>query len=335
MVDDGSGNGISIPSMLIGMKDGQTIKDFLEDDEGKHNNPSVALMASFDISHPDDRVEWDFWYTSSNKKALEFLKSYHEYNQKLGDKTLFTPHYFFWSCEQCDRQTKREDCFGDGKYCSLDQENHGISGQDIMYENLRQKCLFDRLTKENKVDNWWEYIGKVHAHCYDGITKECSKQVHDKLDMDFEKTQDCVDASFSKNDHTTSLNYILEDEVTYMKKYGPNFFPAAVINNVTYRGSLTPSNFFEAVCQGFKNKPGQCSTKSTHLTIIEGINTSTLVVIILVLVLVNVGIIVLYKKYAKKEMDQKIEMHINSAVSQYFAIQDKSSDSRVVTPYVD
>lgn len=56
----------------------------------------------------------------------------------------------------------------------------------------------------------------------------------------------------------------------------------------------------------------------------DGINTSTLLVIIVVLVVINVAIIVLYKRYAKKEMDKKIEMHINSAVSQYFALQDKS-----------
>lgn len=40
-----------------------------------------------------------------------------------------------------------------------------------------------------------------------------------------------------------------------MIKYGPNFFPAAVINNVTYKGALDPNNFFESICEGFKDKP--------------------------------------------------------------------------------
>ena len=52
------------------------------------------------------------------------------------------------------------------------------------------------------------------------------------------------------------------------------------------------------------------------------------------LVIVNVGIIVCYKRYAKKEMDDKIEVHINSAVSQYFALQDKSSTDRTTRPLV-
>lgn len=100
MVDDGSGNGISIPAMLISYQHGSYIKNALEDADGNHTNPAVALMASFDMKHPDNRVEWDFWYTSSNNKAYEFLIGYHELHQKLGSKTLFTPHFSFWSCEQ-------------------------------------------------------------------------------------------------------------------------------------------------------------------------------------------------------------------------------------------
>ena len=68
------------------------------------------------MKHPDNRVEWDFWYTSSNNKAYEFLKGYHEFQQKLGSKTLFTPHFFFWSCTECDDNIIETDCFSKGKY---------------------------------------------------------------------------------------------------------------------------------------------------------------------------------------------------------------------------
>lgn len=116
MVDDGSGNGINIPSILISKKDGEIILDELKEDNGNHTNPRVALMATFTIEHPDNRVEWDFWYTSSSAKALDFLKGYREYHEKLGSKTLFTPHFSFWTCQDCDRKTKQNDCFGNGKY---------------------------------------------------------------------------------------------------------------------------------------------------------------------------------------------------------------------------
>lgn len=116
MVDDGSGNGIRIPSILISKKDGEIILEFLEDEDKTHTNPSVSLMASFDIQHPDNRVEWDFWYTSSSAKAYEFLKGYRELHKKLGEQTLFTPHFSFWSCKDCDQSTKSRDCFANGKY---------------------------------------------------------------------------------------------------------------------------------------------------------------------------------------------------------------------------
>jgi hypothetical protein len=44
LVDDGNGAGIRIPSMLIGKKDGEVIKDFL-----LVKNQHIALLASFEL----------------------------------------------------------------------------------------------------------------------------------------------------------------------------------------------------------------------------------------------------------------------------------------------
>ena len=99
MVDDGTGNGIRIPSLLIGTGDGKTILKYLDDKKGTHTNPFVSLMAAFDLENPDNRVEWDFWYSSTSNKAYDFLRAYKELHFKLGDKTLFTPKISFWSCE--------------------------------------------------------------------------------------------------------------------------------------------------------------------------------------------------------------------------------------------
>jgi len=72
MSDDGTGGGIQIPSMLIGKGDGDKLINFYkrasEDDLSK-----MVLIASFEMEKPDDRVEYDFWYTSSNDRALDFL----------------------------------------------------------------------------------------------------------------------------------------------------------------------------------------------------------------------------------------------------------------------
>lgn len=337
MVDDGSGNGIRIPAILIGKTDGRKVLKYMEDDKGTHTDIHVALMASFDIVHPDNRVEWDFWYSSSNEKALEFLRGYRENQHKLGDKTLFTPHFSFWSCVECDNKLKRDMCFGDGKYCAIDTKNSKLTGQEILEEDLRQKCLYKKLTmnKYKKEDLFWDYIEIVLTNCYNGINEDCSKQAHTELELDFKVTQACVNKSFSNNkDRSNSKNSLFDEEIEYEKNYGPHFFPAAVINNVTYRGILEPENFFSAICEGFKDKPKECKSSTSSTTIIEGINTFTLLMIIFALVIINIGIIICYKRYAKKEMDDKIDMHINSAVSQYFALQDKSSTTKTTRPLV-
>lgn len=73
LIDDGNGNGIRIPAMLLTKKDGGIIKKFLIEKQ-EH----IALLASFDLERPDDRVEYDFWYTSSDDRALDFLRDYKE-----------------------------------------------------------------------------------------------------------------------------------------------------------------------------------------------------------------------------------------------------------------
>ncbi len=73
MVDDGNGNGIRIPSMMISKKDGNIIKKFLLEDKRR-----IALMATFEMDKPDNRVEYDFWYTSSDDRALDFLRDFKE-----------------------------------------------------------------------------------------------------------------------------------------------------------------------------------------------------------------------------------------------------------------
>ena len=63
--------------------------------------------------------------------------------------TLFTPHYYIlngshWNCDngkfRCDNQ-----CTNSGRYCAVDPEkdlNVGISGMDVVQEDLRQLCIW-------------------------------------------------------------------------------------------------------------------------------------------------------------------------------------------------
>ena len=132
LMDDGNGNGIRIPAMLISKKDGSVISDYL-----LKKKEHIALLASFDLERPDDRVEYDFWYTSSDDRALDFLRDYKANHEILGEKVLMQPHFAFWTCENCDKAVMKRDCFGNGLYCAINEKNLNTTGQDILYEDLR------------------------------------------------------------------------------------------------------------------------------------------------------------------------------------------------------
>lgn len=73
MSDDGSGAGIRIPSMLIGRKDGQILLDFLKGASKEEHN-QLALMAIFNMARPDNRVEYDIWFSASDQKMYDFIE---------------------------------------------------------------------------------------------------------------------------------------------------------------------------------------------------------------------------------------------------------------------
>lgn len=136
MSDDGTGGGIRIPSMLISKEDGKKLKDFILRGSDVELD-QIAIMAQFIMDKPDDRVEYDMWYTSSNDRALDFISDFKEYDEKFGSKVLFTPRFVFWKCTFCEDEYLKNDCYGGGKYCAVEPTNDNIKGREIIDEDLR------------------------------------------------------------------------------------------------------------------------------------------------------------------------------------------------------
>lgn len=109
MVDDGTGNGIQIPSVMISKTDGEKLID--QYNEIQENKGYVKLKVTFEMSRPDDRVEYDIWFSSFNDKGLDFISNFEPFHRTLGDKVLMTPRYFTWPCEGCDSSITDVDCF--------------------------------------------------------------------------------------------------------------------------------------------------------------------------------------------------------------------------------
>jgi hypothetical protein len=117
--DDGTGAGIRIPSMLISKKDGEILKEFLTKQK-KEVAEKAALTAEFVMENPDNKVEWQFFYTSDNDKSLDFIRNFREYNEKFDNtNTEFSPHIVTWACPNCDSDFKKKECVSDGKYCAM------------------------------------------------------------------------------------------------------------------------------------------------------------------------------------------------------------------------
>lgn len=79
MSDDGTGGGLRIPAMLIGRTDGKKLIDFLKRSSTEEID-QIAIMAEFVMEKPDNRVEYDIWFTSSNDRALDFISDFEEYD---------------------------------------------------------------------------------------------------------------------------------------------------------------------------------------------------------------------------------------------------------------
>ena len=100
MSDDGSGAGLRIPSMLISYEDGQKLIDFMKSSD-KKTKDQISVVVEFKMQRPDNRVEYDIWYSSNNDLVLDFIQDFHEVDRKLGDKVFMTPHFVYWECMNC------------------------------------------------------------------------------------------------------------------------------------------------------------------------------------------------------------------------------------------
>ena len=168
------------------------------------------------------------------------------------------------------------------------------------------------------------------------INEDCSRRAHERLGLDFSETQRCVKSSFSGTDwaNAKTSNYLIDEEIEYWKTYGAGIYPALVVNNRTYRGQLESLAVFNAICAGFSTPPAMCQATlgaytPDFLQNDGGIKSSVIVAIAVVLVLLNIIIVYCYRRYSKREMNNEMQMQIESAVSQYFALSQRDGKAFV------
>lgn len=158
MSDDGTGGGIRIPSMLITRTDGDILIEWVKNATPAELNQLVVMAEFVMPTNEANKVSYDFWMTSSSNRAIDFIEDFKPFQQGFEENVNFQPHYVFWECIGCDQRYIESDCYGGGKYCAVEPSNDAIKGREIVLEDLRQKCLYDKLKEKNKVGTWFDYI---------------------------------------------------------------------------------------------------------------------------------------------------------------------------------
>lgn len=326
MSDDGTGAGLRIPSVLIGMRDGQKLMDFFNS-ASKQAKRSVSININFMKPHPQNIVDFTFWFTSADFRSLMFLQNIMEMLVPILDKVNFKPRQVVWSCPQCDQDFRQKNCFSDGKYCAVSHDLTMQFGSDIVLEDLRIHCLWDLLKNTDKKHKFFDYIKTAHDFCPDEkINESCHDRGMRKINMTNTELNKCLHDTFAQKGnkaYNLDENHHLAEELSDWQTFGTHLYPAVEVNGVKFRGQINPDNVFEDICMGFISMPRECKRflKKEGIAIEDtGISTKQLAMVIFGVVLLNIVLFIIYRNHLNKELNQEMKMQVSSEVSKYVAL---------------
>lgn len=119
----------------------------------------------------------------------------------------------------------------------------------------------------------------------------------------------------SSSFNTTSIkqykndNVILAENAERWKEYGTLYWPSVTIDNLTFRGDLTPENIMEAICASLANKPEVCfkfyeeegiafqrdEVINYEYQKVSPVTSEMLIFVVVILIVVNLALIYAYR----------------------------------------
>jgi len=257
MSDDGTGDSVFIPSIIITWEDGLALQSAVQENNGL----DVEIEISWGLPRPDGRVEWELWTSSEmTSREQQFVVSFKSVLHYLGDKHLFTPHY---DLQLGMAEASEEDCSNELKYCMYGIND--VPGRELLRETLTQICIFK--TGQDTNDNllWWDYVEMFIKNCASDYTKWdgiCSTSVWEELAKSRERTsisntiKKCV---FDSGGLDGPSNILFDAEIKLFSENGIEWVPTVTINNEKYHGSFLCPNpveigtcsIFSAICGAF------------------------------------------------------------------------------------
>lgn len=238
MIDNGAAGNIFIPTFLISKTDGDLIQKFISNSTYTRH---VALSLTFEIPHNGNRISYSLWMSAENKLVYDFLHEFALVGSGISKKkATFEPHYVTVYCILCSIEgfTRPEkDCLSGGRYCAADPDGDGPNtGRDIVYENLRQLCVYRQTESKDDYAIWFNYVKYYNELCAGEITDVCIEEAMKRAKVNINTVKNCMKESFIGQDQLIADNHLLKEQRNAWALYEVSYYPALVVNNQTYRG---------------------------------------------------------------------------------------------------
>jgi len=259
VADDGFGNKINIPSVLISKVEGRKLIQAV-----RRTQVVVELAWDLPTNHV---VNVDLWMSSASRESLRFLKEFASKRRILNEVVNFQPHYAVFGIDGTDPKIYNDLCSDNsGQYCAEDPDGAGpITGKDVLAEDVRQLCIHT-VHKVARVGNterggphaveyaaqYWDYIEKLGDSCpldaprpQDRFGLECSTKLMKQVGVDIQRVEDCV--------RVNATPYLQRE------REHPAWSPRALrINGWRYSGIPDADLVTRAICSGFITQPSEC-----------------------------------------------------------------------------
>eukprot|EP01055_Gregarina_sp_Pseudo9_P004530 Gregarina_sp_Pseudo_9__4529@NODE_46_length_5037_cov_13_741297_g43_i0_p2_GENE_NODE_46_length_5037_cov_13_741297_g43_i0NODE_46_length_5037_cov_13_741297_g43_i0_p2_ORF_typecomplete_len513_score121_44PA/PF02225_22/1_8e11PAP_PilO/PF06864_12/2_6e03PAP_PilO/PF06864_12/0_091_NODE_46_length_5037_cov_13_741297_g43_i024884026 len=345
LADDGNGQRVSIPSVLVEKNDGAALAQA---------NFSIPPLINMEWNLPQTfLVRADFWTSSGSAEANRFLAQMAPLIAKMRGFVYFKPHYYILRLQQNLKEDESAIamCYkGDPDLCAAppDVGSGPTTAQDVLNENLRQLCLLRLYSEVVPVEDpdyqgevfyskiWWDYVSQYYKECPLRVSDqvgakrfgaECSEQLMRSVGADPAVVQNCVEEQGST---------LLQNE----KNNNAWGVSSMRVNGMRFSGNLEPSLVLRAVCSAFEREPSECQ-EAAHLLPGKGASKDRVIVhptthpllhtviALLVLGTIAMGAMYLYQAHQTRGMRNalrhEVMLEVKSQLQDWYRVEDTSS----------
>lgn len=309
--NDGWGDSIDIPSILVAKEDGNPLIE-----AAKNLNQEVIIELAWDIP-TNHVVTLDLWMSSASRESQHFLQDFSAKRKLLNEKVKFVPHYHVFSMTQPDYNDLCLD--SKAELCAEDPDASGpVTGKDVLEEDVRQLCIHEltKVSREDRVQNpmgthkveyaekYWNYVEQLPDACpLDASTpasrfgKACSETLMRKVRIDVDQVERCA--------LVNTTDYLLKE-----RKYIAWSPRALRINGWRFVGALDADLVTRAICAGFVVQPSSCKRLVQPMKVLQetkgiqqdGIGFGTLAFALFGVGLLAFGLLLLYRRSLTKHI---------------------------------